>query len=217
MFGYIEFISVGIYVPALDSWSQGTTSSGTSVLITSANAETPGASHSRPISPTRGILSVSLSRASATSGNVTKRIAGKCGNAIDAVLTKIGRWEYSFEEESLMQGTKTARSGFCLETSASDWPVCLDVDIFPAITGSGLSTTSDLGAIFCARVSKCRVVELSPIVTKFIKSGQANLLPWLRSASKIKLSWSLFLFFALFPADRFTVDLKSPIGPRRLG
>ena len=95
---YRTFIPVGRYMLALDSWSQGTTSSGTFALITSANTEIPGASHSRPMSPTRGSLSASLSRASASDGKVTKRIAGRCGNAIDAVLIKMGRWAYSLED-----------------------------------------------------------------------------------------------------------------------
>jgi hypothetical protein len=86
-------ISVGIYAPDSDPWSQGTVSSGTLFLIKSPISEPPGASQARPISPTRGSLSASLSRASAPSGKVTKRMSGKCGNAIDAVLTKIGRWE----------------------------------------------------------------------------------------------------------------------------
>lgn len=209
------FISVGKYAPALDSWSQGTISSGTLALSTSAKAETSGASHFRPISPTRGTWSASLSRFSASSGRVTRRIAGKPGNAIDAVLIKTGRWEKSFED-AFVAGTKTARSGFCLNIFASDWPLIFDGDDVSAVTGSALSTTSELGALFCARVSRYRVVELNPMVRKLIKSGQADPMPRVCLASTTTPSLDLFLFLALLPLDRFIVDRKSPIGPRRL-
>ena len=80
-----------------------------------------------------------------------------------------------------------------------------------------LLTACELGAIFCAKVSRCRVVELNPIVTNFTMSGHVKLVLWLYLTSKVEPSFNFFFFFALFPFDRITVDaLNSPIGLRRL-
>jgi hypothetical protein len=90
--------------------------------------------------------------------------------------------------------------------------MCVDVDTFPPNTGSNPVVGSEKGLIFCAKVSKCRVVELNPTVTNLTNSGQANLVLWLGSALKTEPSLTLFFLFHLFPLDKFTFDaLKSPI------